>query len=147
MSNLPTSIGLSYKRLDLHVHTPASDCFSGGCTPDDIVRTALNAGLDGIAVTDHNTAKWVDLIKAAASNTPLVVFPGVEISCTGGKKNIHLIALLDPQANAQDVQTILNLVGIKPAQYGLAEAVTDKGPVEVIEDSPAKSRDLITPAE
>jgi len=133
MPNLPISIGLSYKKLDLHVHTPASKCFSGNCTPKDIVQKALEAGLDGIAITDHNTAQWIDQVKAAATNTPLVVFPGAEISCTGGKKNIHIIALFDPQANSQDVTAILNLVGIKPAQYGQEDAVTDKGPVEVIE--------------
>jgi len=125
--------GLSYKKLDLHIHSPKSHCFEGSCTPEEIVQTAIKAGLDGIAITDHNSAQWVDQVKGAASGTSLVVFPGVEISCTGGKKNIHIIALLDPSTGSQDVQTILNLVGIKPSEYGDEDTVSDKGPVEIIE--------------
>lgn len=129
-SNSP--VGLSFKKLDLHVHTPASKCFLGICTPDEIVQKALDAGLDGIAITDHNTAEWIDRVKMAASNTKLTVFPGVEISCIGGKKNIHLIALFDPSCNAQNVITVLNLVGIKDG-YGGEEALAEKGLPEVLE--------------
>lgn len=133
MPHTTTPKGLSYKKLDLHVHTPASECFKGKCTPEEIVKTALKAGLDGIAITDHNTADWIDRVKTAAADTPLVIFPGVEISCTGGKKNIHIIALFDPKASSQEVTSVLNLVGIKPSHYGKEEAVSDKGPIEVIE--------------
>jgi len=132
MSKTSALKGLYYKKLDLHIHTPASTCFLGDATPEEIVRKALDAGLDGIAITDHNTAKSIDAVKAVASSTSLIVFPGVEISCSGGRKNIHVIALLDPKSTGQDVQIILNLVGIKPAQYGKEDAVTDMAPIEVI---------------
>ena len=46
--------------VDLHVHTPGSsdakDEHYG--TPGDIVEAALAAGLDAIAITDHNTVSW-----------------------------------------------------------------------------------------
>lgn len=125
--------GLAYKKLDLHVHTPASKCFLGDSTPGQIVEAAIKAGLDGIAVTDHNTATGIDAIKEAAKGKSLVVFPGVEISCTGGKRNIHILAFLDPSASGQDVMAILNVLGILPSEYGLQDSMTVRSPIEVIE--------------
>lgn len=87
--------GLRFRKLDLHVHTPASKCYQDDThTPEDIVRAALEQGLDGIAITDHNTALWVDDVKAVAAEIggkgkTLTVFPGVEISTHEG---YHVIA-------------------------------------------------------
>lgn len=65
--------------VDLHVHTPASrdvvDRIYGAATGNDIVASALAAGLDAIAVTDHNTAYWCETVAAAAATTELVVLP------------------------------------------------------------------------
>lgn len=125
--------GLSFKKLDLHIHTPASKCFAGHCTPEDIVAAALTQGLDAIAITDHNTAKWVDLVIQAADGTPLTVFPGVEISCTGGKKSIHILAIFDPSKTSKHIEALLNVLDIGPDEYGEQSAVTNKSPIEVIE--------------
>jgi ABC-type cobalamin/Fe3+-siderophores transport system ATPase subunit len=133
MPETASLIGLRYRKIDLHVHTSASKCFHGDATPSQIVDAAIAAGLDAIAITDHNTAEGIEDVKAATKGKPLVVFPGVEISCAGGKKCVHVIAILDPSASAQDVQTILNLVGIGPEHYGLEEALTDKSVLEVLE--------------
>jgi predicted metal-dependent phosphoesterase TrpH len=76
--------GLAFQRFDLHVHTPASTDFEGTATAADIVKAACDRGLRGIAITDHQTAAWVDQVKAAAKGTDLVVFPGVEVMATGG---------------------------------------------------------------
>ena len=51
--------GLGFRKLDLHVHTPASHDFYGDITPEDIVAEAIRKGLHGIAVTDHNTGQWI----------------------------------------------------------------------------------------
>jgi ABC-type cobalamin/Fe3+-siderophores transport system ATPase subunit len=128
-----TPAGLSYKKLDLHIHTPKSHCFSGDCTPEQLVEKAIEKGLDGIAITDHNTGEWIDLVKVAARNKPLTVFPGVEITCTGGSKNIHIIALLDPSAGTREVETILHILKIQSKAFGQQDAVTDFSPIEVID--------------
>ncbi|NIM92103.1 MAG: PHP domain-containing protein [Anaerolineales bacterium] len=133
MSDSTSLYGLAYKKLDLHIHTPASRCFKGDCTPEEIVQAAIDLELDGIAITDHNTAEWVDQVKEAAVDKPLVVFPGVEISCTGGKQGIHVIGLLDISCNSKHIEAILNVIGIQPDNYGLQEAITNKSPIEVIE--------------
>lgn len=64
--------GLSFKKFDLHVHTPASHCYTEKTiTPTDIVQEALSRGLSGIAITDHNTGESIDLVKEATNGTDL----------------------------------------------------------------------------
>jgi len=125
--------GLSLKKFDLHVHTPASKCFSGTCTAQDIVQTAIAQGLDAIAVTDHNTAAWIDLVTEAAKGTSLTIYPGVEISCTGGKKSVHILAIFDPVKTSRHVEALLNMLDIDPDEYGDTSTVTDKSPIQVID--------------
>lgn len=130
--------GLRFRKLDLHIHTPASSCFRGSCEPADLVQAALDRDLEAIAVTDHNSAASVDAVREAAKGTSLVVFPGVEISCTGGKKSVHIIALFDPTASSKHVEALLNVVDIGPDQYGKQDAVSDKAPIQVLEAISAK---------
>ncbi|WP_415379410.1 CehA/McbA family metallohydrolase [Halosimplex sp. TS25] len=73
--------------LDAHVHTDAShDC---SATPDAVVAAAVAAGLDAIAITDHDAAGGARRAVAAAEGTDLLVVPGVEVSTADG----HLLAL------------------------------------------------------
>jgi hypothetical protein len=126
--------GLRWKKLDLHVHTPASVDYTGPpCTPDEFVKQALSSGVDGIAITDHNTAAWLDPIREAAKATNLAVFPGVEISATGGAGGIHIIALFDRQVSSKTIEALLAKANIPPDMYGRQEALSPKSPVEVIE--------------
>ena len=89
------SRGLIYRKIDLHVHTSVSDCFSDkSITPEDIVNKSVKEGLDAIAITDHNSGACIDRVKSAAINR-LVVFPGVEITTTAGERSIHIVAVFD----------------------------------------------------
>lgn len=108
--------GSRYRKIDLHVHTPQSkDYKDKGVSARDIVDAAISAGLDAIAVTDHNDYRYIDLVQEAAVGTGLVVFPGVEISTRDG----HLIALLDPTKSGDDVHTLLIACGLRNEQeYG-----------------------------
>ena len=131
-----TSSGLSFKKIDLHIQTPASICFKdkATCTPEKLVDAAIKKGLDAIAITDHNTGSWIDKVKEAAKGKPIVIFPGVEISCNSGKKNIHIVALLDPATGTKDIEVILNVLGILPDKYGNQEAITMQNTIQVIEE-------------
>ena len=73
-------------RIDLHVHTAASH--DGLMKPRGIIKTAIKRGLDGIAVTDHNTFSGVEAVVKAAPEGFLVI-PGVEFSTDMG----HVLAL------------------------------------------------------
>lgn len=125
-------MSLKLRKLDLHLHTPAShDFLDKKITAEQIVDHAKSVGLDAIAVTDHNTVDFVDLIKEAAKKKGFTVFPGVEISC-GGSVNgaIHVIALFDPAKTKDDLQKVLGLLGIKGSGEN---ALTSKSVSDVID--------------
>lgn len=89
-------------RIDLHAHSAASD---GTDSPAELVAAAAAAGLDVLAITDHDTtAGWGEAIAAAPPG--LRVLPGAELSTTaptgrGGHTTVHLLAyLFDPTAPA-----------------------------------------------
>jgi predicted metal-dependent phosphoesterase TrpH len=89
-------------RIDLHTHSTVSD---GTDTPEELVAAAARAGLDVLAITDHDsTAGWDAAAGALPSGLRLV--RGAELSCIspdgrGGSCTVHLLAyLFDPQAPA-----------------------------------------------
>ena len=89
-------------RIDLHVHSTASD---GTDSPAELVTAAAAAGLDVVAITDHDTtAGWAQA--RAAAPPGLRVLPGAELSTVssngrGGLVSVHLLAyLFDPAAPA-----------------------------------------------
>lgn len=126
--------GLLYRKVDLHVHTPASKCFDNKSVgPEDIVGKALEMGLDAIAITDHNTGACIDKVKKAAKGE-LAVFPGVEVSATGGQKGtIHIVGIFDESKSTKDIENLLGDLGIKADKYGDQEAFTKYSPDQVID--------------
>jgi predicted metal-dependent phosphoesterase TrpH len=90
-------------RIDLHAHSTASD---GTDTPAELVAVAAAAGLDVVAITDHDTtAGWRPSSEAVPAGLTLV--PGAELSTisvdsvTGRRVSVHLLAyLFDPLSAA-----------------------------------------------
>jgi predicted metal-dependent phosphoesterase TrpH len=80
--------------IDLHAHSSASD---GTETPTDLLRSAAAAGLDVVALTDHDTTSgWAEAVDALPPGMSLV--RGTEISCEVGGVSMHLLAyLFDPR--------------------------------------------------
>src|SRR5581483_10552648 len=111
-----------WRRIDLHIHTPLSACYIDSMRPEldrhtqpeQIVDAAIGAGLDAIAITDHNGAEMVDAVRAAAAARGLTIFPGAELSTRGG----HLLAIFDTDADAEVIRDLLGAIGFKPEQYG-----------------------------
>lgn len=75
-------------RADLHVHTTASD---GRHRPAEVVRMARDAGLAGMAVTDHDTVAGLEEAIRAGAELGVRVVPGVEISTESEGKDIHIL--------------------------------------------------------
>jgi len=71
-------------KVDLHIHTAYSD---GTGTIREILVAAKKAGLDAIAITDHNTSKGYFIARRIAEN--LIVIPGFEATTSAG----HIIVL------------------------------------------------------
>lgn len=81
-------------RIDLHAHSTASD---GTDTPAELVRNAAGAGLDVVALTDHDTvAGYREAIAALPQGLTLVT--GAELSCRLDGIGMHMLAyLFDPE--------------------------------------------------
>jgi predicted metal-dependent phosphoesterase TrpH len=90
-------------RIDLHTHSVASD---GTDPPAEVVRAAARAGLDVVALTDHDTTSGWDEAAAVARRLGMVLVPGMEISCQAGGIGVHLLSYLhDPDDAALRAQT------------------------------------------
>ena len=76
-------------RIDLHTHSSQSD---GTDTPAELVQVAKAAGLDVIALTDHDTTTGWDEALAAGARHGVRVIPGAELSCRLQGIQIHLLA-------------------------------------------------------
>ena len=64
-------------KVDLHTHSLFSD---GTCTPEEVVRQALKAGVRLLALTDHDTTDGVLRAQQICKEHQLPFTPGVEIS-------------------------------------------------------------------
>jgi len=137
--------GARWWKVDLHTHTPASDDYGKGPqqavlkarTPKDWLLDYMRAGIDCVAVTDHNSGEWIALVQGALKSLaqskpdgyrPLCVFPGVEISVNGG---IHVLAILGLEKTTSDVDSLLGAVSYSGTK-GASDSVTSKSFKEVV---------------
>jgi predicted metal-dependent phosphoesterase TrpH len=110
-------------RIDLHCHSTASD---GTLTPAELVRAGAAAGLDVMAITDHDTTGgWA--AAAAARPEGLRLVRGAELSCRwhGAQPAIplHMLAyLFDPQ----EPQLAADLVALRSDREQRAEKIVAK---------------------
>lgn len=86
------------KRIDLHIHTRASD---GHLSPTAVVDAAVAGRLDVIAVADHDTVAGVREACEAARERPIRVVPAIEVSTRHADAEIHVLGyFVDPGAPA-----------------------------------------------
>jgi predicted metal-dependent phosphoesterase TrpH len=80
--------------LDLHLHSSASD---GTVPPEEVVAAALEARLDVVALTDHDTLAGVPAAIDAARGRPVAVIPALEMSTTWNDVELHVLGYyVDP---------------------------------------------------
>ncbi len=80
-------------RIDLHVHSNASD---GTDAPAEVIRRARAAGLDVLALTDHDTQAGLASARPTRPSD-LTLVPGMELSCQLDDRSVHLLGyLFDP---------------------------------------------------
>lgn len=75
---------------DLHVHTTASD---GEETPANVVLRAIEAGLAGIAITDHDTIDGLEPAQRFIEENRLALdlIPGIELNTDYGEDEVHIL--------------------------------------------------------
>lgn len=83
--------------LELHCHTTYSD---GTLTPQQLVEAAKQAGVQALAITDHDTlAGWDEAIAAAGSDLEIV--PGVELSTVHNGRSLHILGFYPRRADLE----------------------------------------------
>ena len=149
--------GARWWKFDFHTHTPASSDYGKGpnqadlrkITPREWLLGFMRAGVDCVAVTDHNSGEWIDNLKSALLELErepprdfraLHLFPGVEITANG---SIHVLAVLDGDKGSADVSALLGAVGYQGdrgasnvaanlAAIQVVKAISDTGGVPIL---------------
>lgn len=76
-------------RADLHCHTICSD---GTDTPEQILRLAAAAGLQGLSITDHDTIDaYSPSLFTLAKELQIRILPGIELSSELGHSSVHIL--------------------------------------------------------
>jgi predicted metal-dependent phosphoesterase TrpH len=92
--------------IDLHTHSLESD---GTNTITENVALALERGLDGIAITDHDTTAGYAEAEAASTGTDLRIVPGIEFSAEHDGASLHVLAYWVDPANPALVEELRRL--------------------------------------
>ncbi|MBQ2644937.1 PHP domain-containing protein [bacterium] len=92
-------------KIDLHIHTTYSD---GVFSPEKVVDTAIAAGLDAIAITDHDNVlsysiakNYLEKIQTQDSPKPLVLIPGIEINTIYKDYEVHILGYFMDLKNSE----------------------------------------------
>lgn len=106
--------------IDLHAHSSVSD---GTERPAELVAAAAAAGLDGVALTDHDTtAGWDEAITAVAA-LPMTLLPGLELSTRVGYRSVHVLGyLVDPTEPGLVAET----TRIREGRFARARRMVDR---------------------
>lgn len=118
-------------RIDLHTHSVASD---GTQTPAELVEAGARAGLDVMALTDHDTAAGWDEAARAAESAGVALVRGMEISTRHGGRGVHLLAYLPDPAYPPLVERLARILDGRNARVpAIVERLRETG-VDVTED-------------
>jgi 3',5'-nucleoside bisphosphate phosphatase len=90
---------------DLHLHTVLSPCGDLGMSPVNIVKTALEKGLNLIGITDHNSTLHCHLIQKTASEHGIMVMMGAEVTT---KEEIHCLTFFENTESLNSFQQYLD---------------------------------------
>jgi predicted metal-dependent phosphoesterase TrpH len=121
-------------RIDLHAHSNVSD---GTQAPAEVMASAAEAGIDVLALTDHDsTDGWAEAA-LAARECGVALVPGMEISCrTSEGISVHLLSYLhDPEHPG----LLEEITKAKDARYTRAERMVSL----LAEDYPLTWDDVI----
>ncbi|TDE08771.1 PHP domain-containing protein [Jiangella asiatica] len=129
-------------RIDLHTHSSVSD---GTDRPDELICLAKAAGLDVVALTDHDTFDgWAAAI-SAGEDSGVEVVPGVEISTELRGHGVHLLGYFVDPANRALADELARVRGDRRTRLArIAAALTTAGLPLDVADILAGSPDAAT---
>lgn len=110
-------VGLRWYKCDFHLHTMCSRCYKEqGDTVEMWGDSVNDAGLQCIATTDHNDYRGINKVKKLCEEKGIIVFPGVELSCSDSK--MHMLIIFDCKCDETDVHEFLISVGVSKEVLG-----------------------------
>ena len=122
-------------RVELHVHTVLSPCAEVEMIPPLIVEEALSKGIEIIAITDHNASANIKAVQSAASATPLIVLPGVELQTA---EEVHSLCIFETLEQIEAFQKIISkalpATKNRPEHFGEQFVVDETGEFIKCED-------------
>ncbi len=86
---------------DLHIHTCLSPCTELDMSPQMILASAREKGIDIIGICDHNSSENSLAVMRAAAKTSIHVIPGLEVT---SREEVHVLALFDNMDSALKFQ-------------------------------------------
>ena len=131
-------------KVDLHIHTSYSD---GVFSPEKIVDTALDVGLEAIAITDHDNVLSYAIASEYAKDKPIELIPGVEINTLYKGYEVHILGYFmdlnnsdfqkliksQQQARVKQTKEIISLLakkeGLKISFDGITKQVAEGGSI------------------
>lgn len=106
--------------IDLHTHSLFSD---GTNTPEELVALAVAGGLNGLALTDHDTVAGVPRLLAAARQQGLEAMGGVEVSTSYAPGAMHLLGYY---VDHNDAHLAERLEWVRTGRHARNEAILRK---------------------
>ncbi len=130
-----SAAGCPFPLIDLHVHSVFSD---GLKTPDELCRMAVKAGVQAIALCDHDTVNGLPAMRKACEQHGLTLIPGVEVS-TGQGGKAHVLCY---GANVESTEMKAFLDEMANERIGRADAIMDRLAAESIVIPPERRAEL-----
>lgn len=113
------------KYADLHVHTTYSD---STLTPEELVKKTKLAGLDCVAVVDHDTVEGIVPSIDAGLCCGIEVLPGIELSCDFNNAEVHILGYLVDITNPTLLATLADIRKIRlDRMYEMTVKLKDLG--------------------
>lgn len=106
--------------IDLHTH---SSCSDGTAPPAEVVRLAAEAGLEVVALTDHDTTEGLGEAEAVGAELGIELVPGIELSAEHEGLSVHVLAYW---ADPAEPELRAELERLRDERLGRAAAIVEK---------------------
>jgi PHP family Zn ribbon phosphoesterase len=136
------STPVGFLKLDLHIHTRFSACYIDHIRPEmgrmtrpvEVLDAAVAAGLDAIALTDHNGGEVIDEMRELARGSGVTIIPGTEISTRGG----HCLALFELDTPVDVIRDLMLAIDLPQEVWGDGFRRTERWMDDVFEQIAAR---------
>ena len=91
-------------KYDFHIHSALSPCGDEDMTPNNIVNMAYIAGVNAIAITDHNTVGNVRAAQKVGEELGITVLAGMEVETS---EEVHVLTLFPSVDRAEEVAKVV----------------------------------------